>query len=352
MKNIFISLLGISVFFSCQESGPVTTQATSLDPVEDLAGYLDGNSQILFVTPEDREEVLDVLEASLLDSHLYAIDVLLLDGEPLFLCISVMGVETPAIYIGLSELNIAYVDIFESLDSELGASIESPIEEIEYNVLIAVGSVFGKLSDLADNYNKNLINAAFTEKLPEVGPVIAQARGLKVQIEELKKPSATAAKNACQAAKQKLIDNDPEGGFEELRKLAENLRKELLKDLKPKFMVTDIKGNTSTCEFIRPKRDLLERNIKYPVHYKVFKNAKCQEVKKPKIFINCQPFLTPGKEKRKLWKHSEQFSFSQCKKGSGLCVEKELTSAITWLYADSLCTKLVSTKGMTEIGCN
>ena len=338
-------LLTICIFFilSCKNDCP-PDQLTN----DDIAGYIDGSTGILFTTKTDRQDVLANLEASPHKGSLYKMPVFEDENNQVYLLFEIAEVDKPGEFINYRRSDICFQELFIDLENELVEIIERNDENLADQFIIACGDALGQIGN-QEEANVNVKKGKEQEALD-------QLKEKKENKKKLKNEIAETAKKKGQEAIEALNNNDEEGA----KKKAEELKDELkfkyyeyfkwdwcpdmgLK-LKYGYFYKDL---TDTI----PPPELINEFAKDNIRYKVYKSAKCGNSFTPPYF-SCWKFEPIDSIPAPVvWNTVEELPRKNCERGTAFCVEQEVVLALDQTYSDSLCTRLINVKPIKGFAC-
>ena len=325
------------------------------DPLSanDIAGYIDGSTGILFTTTTNKENVLTSLNATPHEEGTYKMPVFEIDEQQVYLVFRTAEVEQPFQYIDYRFSDYCYNSIFLDFENELMELIELNEENMTAQFIIACGDVVGQLDDNEKEKEKN-IKGKEKEALENLKKKEENKRELKKELSEM-------AKKKGDEAKQALNNDDKEGAKEKA--------KELVDETKFRF---NLKYNYDFCDEWNLKLDygfywtadttvippdLINEFSNANIRYKVYKNAECGPGP-PTIGFTCfqfTPFLfdsiRPPPPPPAIWTTQEHQFRDVCQRGKGFCVEQEVVILIEKDYSDSLCTRLVNVRPINGFAC-
>ena len=339
---LLISILFTNCTGDCPEC-PISTEL--VNPMTDMAGYLDGNLGALFTTSKDKTAVLDALNAEALEDGNYQIPIEGILDEPFTMCFSIYEVDNPYGYMNFDPYNACFEDILLSLESSLDDIIEGDWEDLDNDIILATGAALGQLEFNINDDNDERIGNGKKE----------DAKKANDNLKEVKKETKKDAKEAAEKIKEKLEQNDKDGAKEEKKKLTYKLKEKWTLKLKFDYdkpwcdseLYPYYKGSFYCIPEVP---ELLKTFIKQGIRYKVFKDADCNTVENPTFTFPCTEdiHLDSIRIRPRTYSKSDPQPSKSCIKGTSFCVEQEVIISIQKIYSDKDCVSLIDlnyTKG-------
>ena len=345
--NILILIMTMLLIISCSKKCPdCPTADNALNPIEDLAGYLDGESQMLFTTATAKNEVLNALNAEELSEGNYQLPVDDILAQPFMMCFRLMEVESPYSYINASFSNACFENVLLSLHDDLNKIIDGDLLDLENDILLATGDALGQLTMEVGDDNENRIRDGRQK----------DAEQTKEKLKEVKEETKEEAKEATDKIKDQLEQDDKDGAKEEGKEFVLKLKYKWSLGLKWDLDYQwcddeDLDGiwpwdeQKPICEPGLP--DLIKEFVKNKIRYKVYSNAKCNTVDNPTITWPCSK---RGGRPATYFK-TEPVPSRNCIRGANFCVEQEVIVEIAKIYSDSLCTRLIGLDSSKGFSC-
>ena len=310
-----------------------------------LAGYLDTHSGILFTTAADQSDVLTKLQAKPEGDGLYAMPIMTHEGKTVLYIFQVTEVENPSEYQAFIPVDICMDEVFFDFEKQIVSLIDQKVPNLKDRILMACG---GLLGDLEEKVLKDIPKAerkkelekldVFRKKMLENG----QEKGAAAE-EALKQEDLEAAKKEGGALNEKAREDyylDLDYCRDKLWNfgLGVRLRYELNEEIPPEVI------NEFERDFIR---------------YKVYKDASCQDGPATMARICTQELpLLLGRDSLNRpirmplrWVSDEYFARKVCRIGSGFCVEQEVVIGAGKVYSDAGCTRLINIRQYKGFGC-
>jgi len=328
--------------FSCNNYPPVPLTN------DDIAGYIDGSTGILFTTKTDRKDVLANLEASQHEGSLYKMPVFEIENQPVYLLFEVAEVENPDEFINYQHSDYRFQELFIDFENELMDIIERNEANLADQFIIACGDVLGQIGEEEES-RENIRKGKEKEALDKL-------KEKKESKKKLKKELAETAKKKGQEAKEALNNGDKDGAKEKAKELKEEMKFKYFEyfnwdwcpdlDLKLKYgyFYKDL------SDTIPP--ELINEFSKDNIRYKVYKSAKCGDSFTPP-YITCWKTLPIDtiRPAPAVWNTIEQLPRKNCERGTAFCVEQEVVIALDKDYSDSLCTRLINVRPIKGFAC-
>ena len=330
-------------FHSCNNDCPP-------DPLnnDDIAGYIDGSTGILFTTKADRQEVLANLDASPHEGSLYKMPVFEHDNEQVYLLFQVAEVDRPAEFVNYRHSDYCFEELFIDLENELMDIIERNEDNLADQFVMACGDALGQIGK-EEEANENIRKGKEQESLDKL-------KEKKESKNQLKKEITKTAKKKGGEAKDALDNDDKDTAKEKAKELKDEFkdyyreffRYQWCRDWEFRLMYNNYyKGSNAT----KPAPELIKEFAKDNIRYKVYKSANCGKSFTPP-YITCwknMPFDSiPAPI---VWNTVEKLPRKNCERGTGFCVEQEVVLALDKDYSDSLCTRLISVKPVKGFAC-
>jgi hypothetical protein len=345
MRSTTISLLiGLIIMLAgCESNCPP-------DPLsnDDIAGFIDGTTGILFTTAEDREDVLSSLSASPHDETTWRMPIFDLEEQTVYLVFRIAEVESPYQYMDYAFDDYCFDNIFFELETELLDLVELNEGNLQDQFILACGDAVGKIGEKADEQARNVKG--------KENDALEKLKKNKKNKAKLKKDMAKAAKEKGGEAKAALNNGDEE--------TAKKKAKELAEETKWKF---DLHFDYDWCDDWKFKLDfgytwseepvtppaLINEFTHQNIRYKVYKNAECGPGPPTMSFI-CYNYTPPDTLRPNVppvWTTQEYLTRDVCTGGNGFCVEQEVVYLLEKDYSDSTCRRLINVRQYKDFAC-
>lgn len=312
---------------------------------DDLAAYIDGSTGILFTTPEDKEDVLSSLDATLHERDIYKMPVINYDNKEVYMLFTVSEVSTPAAYTNF-RIPEPLTDPFKDFENELIDILERNKPNVADAFVTTCGDFVGKLGEMEENKVKN-----GKGNLKEKTKKLQEKKEAKDKIRD---ELIETAKEKGIEAKQKLDNADKEGAKEKAKEL-----KEKVEEKYDEYYDYDFGYKWKQKWGLKlyyyppdPKPDLFIDTVKNNIKIKVYRNAECGG--KPPIYtFECQKMapMFPLNPDEAIWVTRKQDQYTTCKRGKGYCVEQEVVVAIEYIYTDPACKFMIDVNPEKKFAC-
>ncbi len=338
-------LLAVAILFivSCNNNcppGPLTN--------DDIAGYIDGSTGILFTTKTDKKDVLTKLDASPHEGSSYKMPVFEIENQPVYLLFEIAEVDHPGEFINYQHSDYCFQELFIDFENELMEIIERNEANLEDQFIIACGDVIGQIGE-EEEAKENIRKGKEKEALDKL-------KEKKENKKKLKKELAETAKKKGQEAKEALNNGDIDEANEKAKELVDETKYKF--NLKYKYDYCDdwqLRLDydyywTQTPTTIPP--ELINEFSKDNIRYKVYKSAKCGDSYTPPYFTCWQwHSLDTLRPAPSIWNTVEELPRKNCERGTAFCVEQEVVIALDKDYSDSLCSRLISVRPVKGFAC-
>jgi hypothetical protein len=332
--TILIFAIGMLLLFGCNNDCPPEPLTNN-----DIAGYIDGSTGILFTSPEYREDVLASLDATPHEDLLYKMPVFKIDETQVYLLFEIAEVPDPAQYMGYKQEDDCYKYLFDEFRTELMDLIELNEDNLEDRFILACGDLAGKLDAEEKEKEKN-------EKGKEQD-ALQNLEKKNVAKAAFKKKLAENGKEKAGAVKNKLNNGDKEGAKEKAGELADETEQEFYLDF-GYDLCPDWNLKLGLKYYYTPQPtpippEIINEFTRKNIRYKVYKDADCGDEGTPP-YLTCYRWLStdtllPDPE---IWITHEKLPRKNCERGTGFCVEQEVVLTLTKHYSDAACTRLIA----------
>lgn len=320
------------------------------DPLteNDIAGYIDGSTGILFTTSADRDDVLAQLDATPHDGSLYKLPIYEIDEEQVYLLFEIAEVEMPAIFIDYQFEDYCYEGILMDFEDELLEIIEDNDGNLSDQFIMACGDIIGEIGE-KEKANDRLRKGIEQEDLEKLMKKVAKEQALKKKLSEISKKKGDEAKQA-------LNNGDEDGAKEKAKELKEETKLKFTEYLDWNWCDDWKLGMKYPMYYTKKPTvippDLIKSFSKDNIRYKVYKSAKCGVSHTPPYFV-CWKFQTLDtlRTTPPVWNTVKQLPRKNCERGTAFCVEQEVVVAFDMDYSDSLCERLITVRPVKGFAC-
>ncbi|OOG74898.1 hypothetical protein [Algoriphagus sp. A40] len=339
MKKLLFSLAVILILslFSCSKK-EIKTELTS----EDLAGYLDTHSGILFTTSADKSDVLTKLQAKPFEGELYTLPILEHEGKTVLYIFQLAEVERPWEFQDYKPTDICMDEVFQDFENQISSLINRNVPNLKDQIILACGKLAGDLE----------------EGLNGQGPMEKD----KEKLDEFKGKLLKNGQEKGEAAEKALKEGDPEAAKKEGEELNEEAKDEYYRDLdfcKEKLWDFSFRMRYKFEFNEEIPAELINEFERDFIRYKVYKSAACQDGPATLARICTQEFpLLIGRDtlNRPIqlpprWISEEYFARKVCRIGNGFCVEQEVVIGSGKVYSDANCTRLINIREYKGFSC-
>ena len=323
------------------------------DPLtnDDITGFIDGSTGILFTTAADKLDVLASLEAEPHTETTYRMPIFEIGEQQVFLIFKVEEVEQPSAYMEYEFVDYCYSAVFQEFENELMELIEMNEENLEDQFIIACGDAMGQIGDDEEEKQQN-VKGKEQETLDKL-------KKNKQAKKELKNELAETAKKKGIEAKQALNNGDKDKAKEKAKELVEESKKKFTLKLDYKFCEDWKFGVEYGYWYTEPEPEippeLINAFTNQNIRYRVYKSAECGPGP-PTLSLICYNSTPIRLDSTRpppppVWTSQEHLPRDVCRRGTGFCVEQEVVYLIERDYSDSLCNRLINVRPYKDFAC-